>query len=82
MADLDDDLPPSLYDQWHWADGLHKPEAWPKWIFFRNGFVRVRKPDYETTLIEAWAENREKTFYVPEGHYCEVHRAEIKFTKT
>ncbi|KAF2192045.1 hypothetical protein K469DRAFT_347001 [Zopfia rhizophila CBS 207.26] len=72
----------TVYDVWQRADGLHEGEKSPKWIFFKNGFVRVRKSDWVTIVQEGWASETEKSFYVPPWHSCEVlGDPEIKFTK-
>lgn len=74
------DAQKTKFDVWHYADGLHEAEEIPKWIFFKHGFVRVRKEN-ETTK-EGWADEEEISFYVPAGHSCEVLGGpEIKFTR-
>lgn len=72
----------TVYDVWKAADGLFAPEATAKTISFKNGFVRVRKQDWNSIVEEDWAEHTEKSFQVPPWHYCEVlGSAQIKFTK-
>jgi hypothetical protein len=71
----------TVYNIWQRADGLHEGEEGPKWITFKNGFVRVRKGD-RVTVQEGWAGGEEKSFYVPPWHSCEVlGNPDIKFTK-
>lgn len=70
-----------VFDVWQQADVIHPGEKAPEWVFFKFGFVRVRKPRYEI-LVEAWGEETEQKFYVPEVHLCEVcGGAQIKFVK-
>lgn len=73
----------TVYDVWQKADGLHKGEAFPKRISFKNGFVRVRKSDWVTVVQEGWSIETEQTFDVPPWHSCEVlGNPDIKFTRT
>lgn len=62
----------TIYDVWHKADGLHKGEESPKWITFKNGFVRVRKSDWVTIAQEGWATDTPESFFVPPLYSCEV----------
>jgi len=73
----------TVYDVWQQADGLHKGEESPKWISFKNGFVRVREKNWTTIVEEGWAGEVERKFFIPSWHSCEVlGNPMIKFTTT
>lgn len=73
----------TVYNEWRVADGLFRPEDISKTIWFKGGFVRVRKQDWDTIVEEGWAvDNRGQSFHVPAWHYCEVLGSpHIMFTK-
>ena len=56
---------------WQQGDGLLEPEDYPRQIVFKNGFVRVRAPDYKA-VTEGYAKEEEKSLDVPAKHRCEV----------
>jgi len=78
-----DTTAPTVYNEWRVADGLFRPEETSKTIWFKGGFVRVRKEDWNTIVQEGWAVGKTgQTFHVPSGHYCEVLGSpEIMFTR-
>jgi len=57
---------------WQQGDGLLESVDYARQIIFKNGFVRVRAPDYRTSVAEGAANNKAKIFDVPANHRCEV----------
>jgi hypothetical protein len=57
---------------WQQGNRLLESVDYARQIVFKNGFVRVRAPDYRTSVAEGRADNQEKTFDVPANHRYEV----------
>ncbi|OJD21369.1 hypothetical protein ACJ73_07293 [Blastomyces percursus] len=75
-ADKQVEEPATVYNVWMRADGLHDGEQTAKWILFKNGFVRVRKADWVTILVEGWADETEKCL---EDHVSNIFKTASHF---
>lgn len=58
-------------EKWRKGDGLLQPAENTRQIIFKNGFVRVRDPDYKS-VGEKRAGDQPETLDVPPRHRCEV----------